>query len=509
MVRDWGNEMRKLALAFLLSLVVSPAWATTYFLAPASAGGSDSNSGLSSSVPWLTPNHAVNCGDVILAAGGSYSSASFGNTWGRVSCSGANNVAWLKCASIGFSCVINGGGLGMQMNQSWWGVQGWLIENVSTCININPSGAAGSLVTTHHVIIANNICSNAGGNGFNTNNYLQSPGCNFMCATAGVDYQTFIGNWVYKAALTNSDCYAAFSIYEPVNSDNAPGTHIYEAGNITNDVVNGLCSGGGTHTYSGDVFLFDTMDGEQQFLASPYSGQVVVENNFCLFDGGRCFDAYDSFKNGTNAVQYIRQNTAYAVMSDPNEWDLTGACAAFVTRQSDNNPGPSPYSGYGGDRNATFTRNLIQMTVATNCQNTKVYDFFFQGSANITASDNFSFTASNSYSGQGTNNSNVTYSNEHTGVSPGFANPVDPGAPNCAGYATVPACFAPVVANFRPSGSAVGYGYQVPGSPSFDPLFPQWLCTVTLPPGLVTMGCGGLASAAPAPPTNVKILTLQ
>jgi hypothetical protein len=500
--------MRRLALAFLLSLIVSPAWATTYFLAPAAGGGSDSNNGLSSGAPWLTPNHAVNCGDVILAAAGNYSNSSFGNNWGSVSCPGANNVAWLKCNSIGFACVINGGGLGMQMNQSWWGVQGWLIENVSTCININASGATGSLVTTHHVLIANNICSNASGNGFNTNNYLQVPGCNYMCATAGVDYQTFIGNWVYKAASTTSDCYAAFSIYEPVNSDNAPGTHIFEAGNIANDVMNGICSGG--QTYSGDVFLMDTMDGEQQYLASAYSGQVVIENNLCLYDGGRCFDAYDSYRNGPNAVQYVRQNTAYGVMSDTNQWNMNGACAAFVTRQSDNNSGPSPYTGLGGDRNATFTRNLTQMTLATNCQGDTVYDFYFQYSANITASDNFSFTASNAYSGQGTNNSGVTYSNEHTGVNPGFANPVDPGAPNCSGFATVPACFATVVAHFTPSGNAVGYGYQVPGPPVPDALYPQWLCNVTLPPGLVTNGCltGGTGSA-PAPPTNVKILTLQ
>jgi hypothetical protein len=514
--------MSKIVLAILLSLFAAPAWATTYYLATAAGGGSDSNNGLSAGAPWATPNHAVNCGDVILAAAGPYSSSSFGNNWGKVSCPAANNVAWLKCASIGFTCVINGGGLGMQMNQSWWGVQGWLIENVSTCININPSGSPGAYVTTHHVIVANSICVNASGNGFNTNNYLQNASCDPTpgsgpgpgpCPTAGVDYQNFIGNWVYKAASTTGDCYAAFSIYEPVNYDTAPGTHIYEAGNLANDVVNSACSGG--KTYSGDVFLMDTMDGESQFLPSPYSGQVLIDNNICIYDGGRCYDAYDSYRNGSNAVQYIRHNTAYAVMSDPNQWNVTypdsiGGCAAFVTRQSDNNAGPSPYSGYGGDRNATFTRNLTQTTVSTGCGGSTIYDFVVQHSTNINVTDNFSFTASGSYEGQGSNNNSVTFSNEHEGSSPGFANPTDPGAPNCGAYATVPACFATVVANFTPSGAAVGYGYQVPGPPVSDPLFPQWLCTVTLPPGLVTMGCGSAASpSAPGPPSNVKVLTIQ
>jgi hypothetical protein len=48
-----------------------------------------------------------------------------------------------------------------------------------------------------------------------------------------------------------------------------------------------------------------------------------------------------------------------------------------------------------------------------------------------------------------------------------------------------------VIANFTPTNAAaMAYGYQVPSStPVYDPLFPQWLCNVNLPSGLVTMGC--------------------
>ena len=57
----------------------------TYFMAPttASPAGNDSNSGLDAAHPWATPNHAVVCGDVIIAAAGSYSG--FSNNVGAVS----------------------------------------------------------------------------------------------------------------------------------------------------------------------------------------------------------------------------------------------------------------------------------------------------------------------------------------------------------------------------------------------------------------------------------------
>src|SRR5579863_5529388 len=80
------GQMRKLSLLILLILLASPAWATTYHLAPASSGGSDSNSGTSTSSPWLTPNHNVNCGDTIVAQAGAYSP--FGS-FGAVSGCGA------------------------------------------------------------------------------------------------------------------------------------------------------------------------------------------------------------------------------------------------------------------------------------------------------------------------------------------------------------------------------------------------------------------------------------
>src|ERR1700723_802852 len=69
-----------------VTLAVSPATASvpfvalhTYYMSPT---GSDSNNGLTAATAWATPNHAVVCGDVIVAAAGNYASMSH---WGTVS----------------------------------------------------------------------------------------------------------------------------------------------------------------------------------------------------------------------------------------------------------------------------------------------------------------------------------------------------------------------------------------------------------------------------------------
>jgi hypothetical protein len=82
-------------------------------------------------------------------------------------------------------------------------------------------------------------------------------------------------------------------------------------------------------------------------------------------------------------------------------------------------------------------------------------------------------------------------SNNILGTNPNFANATVPGAPNCQNTSNVPNCMAALVSNFVPSATgAQGFGYQAPGSTSSpDPLFPQWLCSVKLPAGLVTLGC--------------------
>ena len=118
--------MKKLVLAVLLSTLASPAWATTYYLGQRLlAAAIPTMAHLRS--PWLTPKHSVNCGDVILAAAGTYAEGNFRpGQWGTVTCTARNNVAWLKCATFDTCKIIIrvAGHDAMTPTQSYWGIQG-------------------------------------------------------------------------------------------------------------------------------------------------------------------------------------------------------------------------------------------------------------------------------------------------------------------------------------------------------------------------------------------------
>jgi hypothetical protein len=156
------DKMKKFFLTCLFILLASPAWATTYFLAPASAGGNDANSGTSAGSPWLSPNHSLNCGDVIIAAASaSYSYTDFGyGKWGTVACPAGNNVAWLKCARFDACKISTSSGSGMIIEANYWGVQGWEVTTTNTsqdaCFFASPPNSSTSI---HNVVIANDIAN--------------------------------------------------------------------------------------------------------------------------------------------------------------------------------------------------------------------------------------------------------------------------------------------------------------------------------------------------------------
>ena len=242
--------MKELALTILLTLFATPAWATTYYLAPASAGGNDSNNGLSASTPWLTPNHPVNCGDVILAAAVTgYSAASFGpRTWGPVTCPNGAGVAWLKCASFDACKISSSTAAAMVLDASYWGVQGWEVLTTGTgsgnlCYLIYPRTPT---TTIHHIIFANDIANGCSASGIGTGN-----------DGTGVDYLAVIGNIVYNSSSGTASCDSGIGVYEPVQTDNLPGTHIYVAGNFSWKNVDGNGCYGGTPS-DGEGIIFDT-----------------------------------------------------------------------------------------------------------------------------------------------------------------------------------------------------------------------------------------------------------
>ncbi len=458
--------MKKLALAILLFTLASPVWATTYYLAPANAGGSDSNSGTSASTPWLTPNHSVVCGDVILAAAGTYSAANFSyGDWGAVTCAARNNVAWLKCATFD-ACKVTASGtyLTMAVTQSYWGVQGWEVTSIGetdACFTAYPPSSS---IQIHHIVFANDIANGCYNSGFTTGNN----------GNVGVDYLAVVGNIAYNASQSSTTCTSGISIYQPVQSDSLQGTHIYVAGNFSWHNFDSNPCGGGAPS-DGNGILIDTPDGRQGGLPTPYAAQIVVDNNILIANGGRGFDVFNNSAGSAHAAIYARHNTLWGNDADLNE--TNNLCGEMTTNIA---------------LDVQEYYNLAATNAANGCGGHPLYAFYVaNGDSTVLVYNNVGWSASGTYSAT-TSSPGFSYGpNNLFGSNPLFVNATAPGAPSCGGASSVANCMAAVIANFTPTSAATApYGYQVPSTvQTYDPLFPQWLCNVNLPAGLVTMGC--------------------
>lgn len=471
--------MRIPILFLALIAVAIPARATNYFLATAAGGGSDANNGTSSGTPWLTPNHAVNCGDVITAAASTaYAAANFAEfEWGVSTCAGGNNVAWLKCATFD-ACKITATGTAncMFINQSYWGVQGWECSTPATtgagaCFEAIPFSSS-----IHHIIFANDVANTCGAGGFSFGN---------NGAALGVDYAVVIGSIAYNAVHDNFACFSGISIFQPLASDSLPGTHIYFAGNFAWDNVEPNPCNGTTPT-DGEGLFFDGWDGNQG-LGTVYTQQGVIANNIAFLNGSKGVAAFSSSGTGTSHAHiYFQNNTTYGNNTDPNLNLAT--CAEIIADVS---------------YQVEVSRNLSQTVGATSCTGHTQYvfqvntgdptDFFYQNYGFSAAGNNTGITGGGTFTTFGPNN---TFSN------PNLSAPADPGAPSCSSFVSVPACMATVIANFKPTVTAAkAYGYQAVSTTShYDALYPAWLCSVTnLPTGLVTPGCVVGSAVAGAP----------
>jgi hypothetical protein len=453
--------MRNLLCILALLCLPLPCAATAYYLANASTSpvGNDSNTGTDAAHPWLSPNHAVNCGDTITAvASTSYSSANFASgKWGVVTCAGGNNVAWVICATFD-GCKISGGSSdAMKISASYWGVQGW--ETTSTtgaCFAISPP----STTTIHHIILANDVCNGAG-SGFNA----------FNNGSASVDYLIYLGDIAYNAAQSTSECTSAFSLWEPLNSDTKIGTHIYWAGNFAfGNVEPAICAS--VAASDGEGFIIDTLDG------GTYNGQVVLDNNISVFNGGRAVEILLNTVNSPLPRVFVRGTTAY-YNGQQNYSGSFYACGDMLI--------DSAYS-------TEISNTLITSTAAAACGGNNVASFLvLDGNGTDFVYNNYGYTSLGAgYFTYSAGGSGFAFGPNNTLTDPVFANPVSPGAPSCSGKTNTVDCMSTVIANFTPTVTAAKlYGYQIPSTTSrYDPLYPPWLCSVTnLPTGLQTPGC--------------------
>jgi hypothetical protein len=302
------------------------------------------------------------------------------------------------------------------------------------------------------------------GGGFNSYNSSTS---------ASVDYIVYIGNIAYNAAQGSGACYSGLNIYQPIASDTNAGTHMYIAGNFSYNNVDGSpCSGG--LTTDGEGINLDTFDFSQGG-GPAYTQQAVVQNNISLSNGSSGV-LIENNKTGSSAAPvYFKYNTTYGNMKASNRSFCVGLGEIYAEAAD----------------NVTVENNLQVTDAATGCQGDAIY------AASVANSNQTDIFQNNwLYSAAGNNmfsssNGSFAFGTQTVGTSPAFSSATVPGAPSCSGSANVPGCMATTIANFTPTVTAAkSYGYQPPSTTSVsDPLFPQWICKVNLPPGLATMGC--------------------
>jgi hypothetical protein len=473
----------RLLILFCLLFIGLQSQAATYYISP---NGSDSNPG-TQLLPYLSPSHAFNCGDTLIAVPStSYSASNFGpSKWGVVLNCSVPNVAWLICQTFDGCKITATTYSGMQVTTSYWGIAGWEVtvnaaaSNAYSCFSAIPNSGT----PIHHIIFANDIANGCNADAFQAAN----------TGSTGYDYIAYIGNIAYNGAQGSTSCASGFSFYQPVLADTLPGTHLYMAGNFAfGNVDPATCNG--TAPTDGEGFIIDTPDWSQHSGTNPpYTGQIVVENNLSVFNGGRGIQLLNNAVSGsTYAHIYAVNNTVYGNNLFTN--NAGNACAELYV--------------YSAIQTEVYN-NLSMPAAATACSSNPWWAAtVLYGSASDFVYKNFLYSAAGHNTVTANSGSFAFGPNNITGTNPVFNNPVAPGAPSCSGYASVPACMASVIANFTSSNAiAASYGRQAPSSSLvFDPLFPSWLCNVTLPTGLISIGCAGNSSSQGVTLNGVGIL---
>jgi hypothetical protein len=449
-----------------------PAMGATYYL---STTGSDLNSGTTASQAWLTPHHNLNCGDVVQAAAGSYNGWNFWEgEWGTVTGTG-HCVAELHCTTFD-TCIVDTSQNGLTgafwVDQSHWMVDGWEVRgsvadsDIVACFVATPNTATPANI--QDIIFANDIANGCQNGGFNAHNLAGST-------TISYDYVNFVGDIAFNAAQTSNECDSGISVFEPIVADYNIGTHIYIAGSFSYGNVDPPTGCAGTMPTDGEGIIIDTLDYSQDG-GTPYIAQVAVENNIVVNNGGRGLEVTNNSAGSQNAYVFFISNTSWGNERDQNQ--------AFCIGNGELNVNLA--------KNVQAFNGMYATSTADGCSGYAIYGASVaSGDASdlIEYSSIFGLDGNNTFVSGGTFNfANQTGS--AIGTNPGFANAVAPGAPSCSGYANTVACMATLISNFKTSGAGpAGIGYQAPTTGSYDPFFPQWLCTVGLPPGIITMAC--------------------
>jgi hypothetical protein len=483
----------------------------TYYMSPT---GSDSNNGTSASTPWATPNHAVNCGDVIIAAAGNYTpKTSFGavsncpSTSGGIDGTGGIYFAVLLCggSSVGACTVAPGSGCtagaGIETGSNNWAVEGWRVSmgysTSCTGSGFNANTSSSTYGVVHHVAYINDIATdNAWGFG-SSDSHGTNAGTGY-----GIDYWAVVGSITQNSAGREDGYYTASNVVIGAkNYDTVAGTHIFIDGNYA---YNNLQIGSTGNTTDGEDYMFDTND------ALGYTQKMVFRNNYGVKAERNGLQLFYQNMSPNGYSLYIYNNTFYDNNTNPDDTSGGSCCAGVgeINIQSTVSTDPNLYYIYS---------NIAQATVHGTWNNGAGYGYPYalvSGGAYVAATNIGAVGSVNPSNGQNifkadqttckalcnsgddvvTYGGSATYYGVNTYVDPGFTNTTDllnnqMGVPNCSSFTNTTACMGynantgvlttpSFISDLVPTaGAAAGKGVQLPSTicnPS-DPDYPTWL----------------------------------
>ena len=450
----------------------------TYYMSPT---GSDSNSGRSPATAWATPNHAVNCGDVIIAAAGDYSRTGFGS-WGQVSnCPSTSGGLAASPGGIYFAVLLCGGadleachsnGVPWEMQASNWAVEGFKVSNPGNDYPYRAFDVWACQRILHHFAFINDVAFNTA-SGYHTND------CGDTSTNIGVDYFAVVGSIAQNAAQNTANPEAAIDDVNPGNSDTNAGTHAIFYGDFSwNNTA------ASQTPYDTEAMMFDT------WAQRPYVGTGVMVNNMAWRSWRYCMQATGT-ATGTGVIWKWYNNTCYGNVQST----ATECCDAEIN------------VSIGGSWPFTIANNIAQTTSATSPHGGNWIGAYFSSWGGLASGTKI---YGNVLTGVGGNNYNTVNGNTLSpgpnviGVDPGFTNTADllanhMGAPNCTGFTNVTQCMgynANTNAKTSPSvisdltanpncggvtNQCAGKGYQLPSTTCLTPGtgivadYPTWL----------------------------------
>ena len=444
--------------------------AGVYYLAP---GGSDGNDGQTPANAWASPNHPLNCGDVVHMQAGSYNPLNFAaGKWGTVancpSTTTGSYFASLVCdGPFVQDCSLTGsGGNVVQVTAS-----NWLVKHLFATANYANGRCftAGDAVTLYHHIAFVDV-------------YAKNCGAGVLADK--VDYVAYVGLLSYGGDVVGQ-CVTAYKQNHPVNLDSFSGTHNFTAAAFVLNTVSTAGCGEGLLLLQWD-HLDDT--------AIVYTGQGAIEQSLAIGNGAWCVapvaitapvfidhvSCWGNFR-GTDRTA----NSEAGLFSTKNTTVSNGIFQATINQTAGSTGTPACATTNNG---AVFAALYNSGTGGANV----VKDSYIVGVGGLnecTLPGSVAPTRSNI-----------------TNASPGFAGAQQiSAAPDCSAAATVTSCIAGLRANFVPSGGAASLGYQPPTSCRPDPLWPNWLLVSDVPSGLVTTPCPGPVVAITTPAGGAPI----